>query len=248
MTRVLKENPSQVETRYKVGDKLLTLKEKEDLEKKSFDTGAFEILRRLNLKAFSRKSQEEGYQGKPEEVYLKDILREHKGKLYVPEQIFRSNLSEEEEFEKNVEELPKMEFEDFQKYLKTDKVKLLTFKEDNAANYGFGFRDFVVELKEMPGHKSLQRTKWLAIPFVRFYILFYFSYEPEIFNSPWCGLISFRTMRLDLNQAQSLLNEYTGPRYEVEKQMMVLGLFSTFANIHAVGFVICCHHGFLWKG
>lgn len=79
MTRVLKENPSQVETRYKVGDKLLTLKEKEDLEKKGFDTGAFEILRRLNLKAFSRKSQEEGYQGKPEEVYLKDILREHKG-------------------------------------------------------------------------------------------------------------------------------------------------------------------------
>nr|GMC97967.1 probable inactive ATP-dependent zinc metalloprotease FTSHI 1, chloroplastic [Ipomoea batatas] len=188
VTRVLKENPSQVETRYKVGDKLLTLKEKEDLEKKGFDTGALEILRRLNLKAFSRKSQEEGYQGKPEEVYLKDILREHKGKLYVPEQIFRSNLSEEEEFEKNVEELPKMEFEDFQKYLKTDKVKLLTFKEDNAANYGFGFRDFVVELKEMPGHKSLQRTKW--------------------------------TMRLDLNQAQSLLNEYTGPRYEVEKQMM----------------------------
>ncbi|MCE0480510.1 hypothetical protein HAX54_037439 [Datura stramonium] len=52
-----------------------------------------------------------------------------------------------------------MSLESFQKYMKCDKIKLLTFKEDTGASLGFGSRDFVVELKEMPGVKSLQRTK-----------------------------------------------------------------------------------------
>lgn len=30
-----------------------------------------------------------------------------------------------------------------------------------------------------------------------------------------------RAMRLDEDQAQALLEEYSGPRYEIEKQMMV---------------------------
>ncbi|XP_009592878.1 probable inactive ATP-dependent zinc metalloprotease FTSHI 1, chloroplastic [Nicotiana tomentosiformis] len=188
VTRVLKENPSQVEPKYKIGNKLYTLKEKEDLGKKGLNGGIMEILKRLNFKGLVKNGSDEGSLVNSENVYLKDILRKYKGKLYVPEQIFGANLSEEEEFENNVEDLPKMKLEDFQKYMKFDKIKLLTFKEDTGASLGFGFRDFVVELKDIPGEKSLQRTKW--------------------------------AMKLDQNQAQGLLEEYTGPRYEVEKQMM----------------------------
>uniref|UniRef100_A0A3Q7HUK3 AAA+ ATPase domain-containing protein n=1 Tax=Solanum lycopersicum TaxID=4081 RepID=A0A3Q7HUK3_SOLLC len=198
VTRVLKENPSQVEPKYLIGNKLYTLKEKEDLGKKGLlNGGVLEILKRLNIKGMVKNGSDEGSLMKSGDVFLKDILREYKGKLYVPEQIFGANLSEEEEFEKNVEDLPKMSLKDFQKYMKFDKIKLLTFKEDTGASLGLGSRDFIVELKEMPGEKSLQRTKW--------------------------------AMKLDQNQAQALLEEYTGPRYEVEKQMMEIGAFSSYA-------------------
>lgn len=189
VTRILKENPSQVEPRYLIGNKLYTLKEKENLSKKNLDYGVVGLLKTLNLKSLLSKTSYEGQLTKSaEEVYLKDILREYKGKLYVPEQIFGANFSDEEEFEKNVEELPKMSIEDFRKCMKSDKLKLLTFKENAASTYGVGFRDFVVELKEIPGERSLQRTKW--------------------------------AMRLDENQAQVMLEQYTGPRNEIEKQMM----------------------------
>lgn len=95
-----------------------------------------------------------------EAVYLKDILREYRGKLYVPEQIFGTKLSEEEEFDKNLEALPRMSFEEFQKAMKSDKVKLLTSQEDNGVSYVNGYRDLIVELKEIPGDKRLHRTKW----------------------------------------------------------------------------------------
>ncbi|XP_027081356.2 probable inactive ATP-dependent zinc metalloprotease FTSHI 1, chloroplastic [Coffea arabica] len=189
VTRILKENPSQVEPRYLIGNKLYTLKEKENLSNKNLDYGVVGLLKTLNLKSLLSKTRYEGQLTKSgEEVYLKDILREYKGKLYVPEQIFGANFSDEEEFEKNVEELPKMSIEDFRKCMKSDKIKLLTFKENPASPYGVGFRDFVVELKEIPGERSLQRTKW--------------------------------AMRLDESQAQVMLEQYTGPRNEIEKQMM----------------------------
>lgn len=189
VTRVLKENPSQVEPKFLIGNKLYTLKEKEDLEKKSSDAGIAEILKKLRLMVGKEKKREEGgvESGvKSEDVYLKDILREHRGKLYVPEQIFRANLSEEEEFDRDFESLPKLNLEDFQKYMKSDKVELLTLKEDTGVPYGF--RDFIVELKEIPGDKNLQRTKW--------------------------------AMKLDVSQAQAVLEEYTGLRKEIEKQTM----------------------------
>ncbi|GMP96696.1 hypothetical protein CsSME_00045225 [Camellia sinensis var. sinensis] len=189
VTRVLKENPSQVEPKFLIGNKLYTLKEKEDLEKKSSDAGIAEILKKLRLMVGKEKKREEGgvESGvKSEDVYLKDILREHRGKLYVPEQIFAANLSEEEEFDRDFESLPKLNLEDFQKYMKSDKVKLLTLKEDTGVPYGF--RDFIVELKEIPGGKNLQRTKW--------------------------------AMKLDVSQAQAVLEEYTGLRKEIEKQTM----------------------------
>lgn len=193
MTRILKENPSQVEPKYLKGNKLYTLKEKEDLGKNS-NVGVTEFLaKRLNLRS---KVKEESVEGGNESgvldeaVYLKDILREYRGKLYVPEQIFGTKLSEEEEFDKNLEALPRMSFEEFQKAMKSDKVKLLTSQEDNGVSYVNGYRDLIVELKEIPGDKRLHRTKW--------------------------------AMRLDENEVQALLGEYTGPRYEIERNTMSL--------------------------
>lgn len=159
VTRVLKENPSQLEPRYLIGDKLYTSKEKEYLSRKS-EVGVFDfVVKWLNSRT---KSKEEGIEGgkRSEAVYLNDILREYKGKLYVPEQVFDSELSEEEEFDRKLEALPKMSFEDFLTAMESDKVKLLTSKESVVMSYGNRFREFIVDLREIPGEKSLQRTKW----------------------------------------------------------------------------------------
>ncbi|CAN6804380.1 unnamed protein product [Brassica oleracea] len=158
VTRVLKENPSQVEPRYRVNGKLYNPKEREELSKGGEATrGAFEFIKR---KTENEKEKERG-EVVNESVYLSDILREYKGKLYVPEQVFGQELSEEEEFEKSVKELPKMSLEDFRKAMENDKVKLLTSKEEaSGVSYSGGYRDFIVDLKEIPGVKSLQRTKW----------------------------------------------------------------------------------------
>lgn len=169
VTKVLRENPSQIEPKYLIGNKLYTLKEKESLSRRGFNERVAEILKKLNLKALVAKggneSVSDSYFVKPEgEVYLKDLLREYRGKLYVPEQVFGANLSEEEEFQKNVKELPRISYEDFQKYMKSDKIKLVTFKEDSGISYGnYGYTDFIVDLKEIPGEKSLHRTKWCVL-------------------------------------------------------------------------------------
>lgn len=153
ISRVLKENPSQVEPKFLVGDRLLTLREK---QQRSSRSKLLQLVKRIY-----RDAKGEGLEGSREvlnrPVYLKDLLREYKGKLYVPEEVFRESLSEEEEFEKNLEELPVMSFEDFQKHLKADKVKLLT-----SRSVADEFKDFVVDLKEIPGDKNLQKTKWSA--------------------------------------------------------------------------------------
>ncbi|GER41528.1 ATP-dependent zinc metalloprotease FtsH [Striga asiatica] len=191
MTRVLWENPSQIETKCLVGDKLYSLKEKESLSRKdTLDDKVSEILNRLDLKSLVSTCDNVSNFVKPEgEVYLKDLLRQYKGKLYVPEQIFGANLSEEEEFERNVEELPTMSYEYFQKCMTRDKIKLLTFKEDTGVPFVTdSYKDFVVDLKEIPGEKRLHRTKW--------------------------------AMRLDKEQVQDLWERYKGPRNEIEKQMM----------------------------
>ena len=160
VTRVLKENPSQVEPRYRVNGKLYNPKEREELSKGGEATrGAFEFIKRKTEN--EKEKEKERGEVVNESVYLSDILREYKGKLYVPEQVFGQELSEEEEFEKNVKELPKMSLEDFRKAMENDKVKLLTSKEEaSGVSYSGGYRDFIVDLKEIPGVKSLQRTKW----------------------------------------------------------------------------------------
>lgn len=151
VTRVLKQNPSQVEPKFLIGDKLYTLKEKEGLVSNS-DDGLFGFLSK-------RKREEEKVSSRNEsgDVFLKDLLREYRGKLYVPEQVFGQNVSQEEEFKRNLDVLPRITFEDFLKAMRSDQVKVLSFVEDNGASW---FRDFVVELKEIPGDKNLQRTKW----------------------------------------------------------------------------------------
>ncbi|KAL2342663.1 hypothetical protein Fmac_003948 [Flemingia macrophylla] len=179
VSRVLKENPSQVQPKYLIGDKFYTLKEKENLGKLS-NVGIFDVLKRLNPTIPQSKSESE-VSGERDSVYLKDLLKEYRGKLYVPEQIFGTELSEEEEFDRNVKELPKMSIEDFRKVTSKDKIKLITSNEG-----GGGFRDFIVELKEIPGDKSLHTTKWV--------------------------------LRLGNREAQAILSDYTGPRYEIERR------------------------------
>ncbi|KAL2926539.1 putative inactive ATP-dependent zinc metalloprotease FTSHI 1 chloroplastic [Bienertia sinuspersici] len=160
VTRVLKENPSQVEPRFRIGDEVYTSTERDNLKNKRFRFGAFEVLKRLNLKDKVRENEENGGEKLESNVYLKDILREYKGQLYVPEQMFGVNLSEEEEFDRNMKTLPKMSYEEFLKFVKKDKVKLLIHKEQIQMVDEDGFRDFIVELKETPGEKSLHRTQW----------------------------------------------------------------------------------------
>lgn len=164
MSRVLKENPSQIEPRFLIGNKFYTLKEKQDLSKES-NMGPLESLsKKLKLRTKSEREVDEAQnqsEVRSDSVYLKDILREYKGKLYVPEQVFSAGLSEEEEFDRSLENLPRMSFEEFQKAAKYDKVKLLTSKEPSKGVVaGSQYRDFIVDLKEIPGDKSLQRTKW----------------------------------------------------------------------------------------
>lgn len=170
VARVLKENPSQVEPRYLIGDKFYTLKEKEDLGKNSDNRVFSSLVKRLNLRFNSKKVVDESpnenlsdvkKNDKNEgDVYLKDILREYRGKLYVPEQVFGTELSEEAEFERDLQALPKMSFEDFLKAMRSEKVKMLTWKEVTSVATGDRYRDFIIELKEIPGDKNLQRRRW----------------------------------------------------------------------------------------
>ncbi|CAD5183813.1 unnamed protein product [Musa acuminata subsp. malaccensis] len=191
ITRVLKENPSQVEPKFLVGDRFVTLREKQR-SGKDLNFGVIQLLKRLFGRSGTRKEGVEGGGRKEgeaaEPVYLKDLLREFKGKLYVPEEVFRENLSEEEEFEKNVQELPLMSFEDFQKHLKADKIKLLTSKSTFDYSSEIYYRDFLVDLKEIPGDRNIQKTKWV--------------------------------IRLSASQARAALEEYNGPQYEIEKHTM----------------------------
>ncbi|KAJ1438066.1 P-loop containing nucleoside triphosphate hydrolase [Sesbania bispinosa] len=187
VSKVLEENPSQVQPKYLIGDRFYNLKEKENLGKNS-NAGIFDVLsKRLSLKKPQSKSETENeVSGEKDSVYLKDLLKEYKGKLYVPEQIFGKQLSEEEEFDKNLKSLPKMSIEEFRKAMSKDKIKLITSKGDGGLSLGSGYRDFIVELKEIPGDKSLHTTKW--------------------------------ALRLDNSEAQEILENYTGPKYEIERR------------------------------
>ncbi|CAN6470829.1 unnamed protein product [Victoria cruziana] len=195
-SKVLRENPSQVEPRFLVGDRIYTLKEREQLKEGSFGNVLTHLAKQLQDSFFKRKDvqktevgPEENVIGEEKEVatdpvYLKDILREFKGKLYVPEEMFKEPLSEKEEFDRSLTVLPKMSFEECMKALQSDKIKLLSSRRINRSPFAYGYRDFIVDLKEIPGDKRLQRTKW--------------------------------AMQLTEQEAQVVLDEYKGLQSEIE--------------------------------
>ncbi|KAK6935536.1 ATPase, AAA-type, core [Dillenia turbinata] len=125
---------------------LIRIQLRKNLKKRGIegiDFGVPDWLRRLKLK---KERYEISKDEVSKNVHLKDILREYKGKIYVPEQV----LAQEEEFEKNLEVLPQMSFEDFHKAMKSDKIKLLTSKESGGIGYRYsGYRDTVADLKEI---------------------------------------------------------------------------------------------------
>ena len=151
ITRVLKQNPSQVEPKFLIGQTLYTQKQKNE----AFDKTRKNRWNWLRLKP--RKGEENEFlkngEVGSEAVFLKDILREHKGKLYVPEQIFGKCLSEEEEFDRDLESFPVMGLEEFRKADENGQVKVVISKDESYGN-------FIVQLKEIPGDKNLQKTKW----------------------------------------------------------------------------------------
>lgn len=141
------------------GDRFVTLREKQSSGKDEiFRPG--KLLKRLFGGGEGRREGDSKRGDSSNPVYLKDILREFKGNLYVPEEVFRESLSEEEQFERDLKELPVMNYEDFEKHLKADKIKLLTSRSMAGVSPDIGYRDFVVELKDIIGDKSLQKTRW----------------------------------------------------------------------------------------
>ncbi|KAD2394496.1 hypothetical protein E3N88_41473 [Mikania micrantha] len=115
--------------------------------KKGYDgNGALEIIKRLNLKGLKDNRSRDGVDYS-QDVHLNDILRKFKGKLYVPEQIFVEELSEEAEFDREFELLPRMSFDDLQKTVRTNMIKFMTFKDDDKVAYVH--KDLIVELKEI---------------------------------------------------------------------------------------------------
>lgn len=140
------------------GDRFVTLREKQSASKDEIFT-LNKLVKRLFGGGERRKGDvKRGDSSIP--VYLKDILREFKGNLYVPEEVFRESLSEEEQFVRDLKELPVMSYEDFRKHLEADKIKLLTSRSMAAVSPQAGYRDFVVELKDIIGDKTLQKTRW----------------------------------------------------------------------------------------
>lgn len=190
VAQVLRSNPSQVEDRYRIGDGFYTLKEKQNLEASFVQKIARAVSRQFGaLREKLEEGKEEGLQndeviggqgdqrgieqydvanpgtvrqpekaGKP--VYISELLREYKGNLYVPEEAFMKPVSELEEFNWNLENLPEMSVDQFLKAVKANQVKLLTSRGISTLGGSFAHWDFVVELNPIPGESSLQRRKW----------------------------------------------------------------------------------------
>lgn len=93
-------------------------------------------------------------------VYLKDLLRQYKGELYVPEEAFKFHTSEMVEFNSILGTLPKMHLEDFLKAMRANQIEMLTSRAVQNPEGVYVYRDFIIDLKEPPAEKSSQRKKW----------------------------------------------------------------------------------------
>lgn len=93
-------------------------------------------------------------------VYLKDLLRQYKRELYVPEEAFKFHTSEMGEFNSRLETLPKMHLEDFLKAMRANQIEMLTSRAVQNPEGVYVYRDFIIDLKELPAEKSSQRKNW----------------------------------------------------------------------------------------
>lgn len=97
----------------------------------------------------------------PKSVYLEDLLREYKGDLYVPEEVF-SKVDKEEvgDFEQHFYESPQISVEDFRKFSDLNQVEALVSRGMTTLDGKVTYANFVVELKDTPGQKELHQKRW----------------------------------------------------------------------------------------
>lgn len=93
-------------------------------------------------------------------VYLKDLLRQYKGELYVPEEAFKYRASEVGDFNSRLKTLPKMHLKDLLKVMRANQIEMLTSRAVQTPEGVYVYRDFIIDLKGFPVEKNLQRKKW----------------------------------------------------------------------------------------
>ncbi|XP_057854077.2 probable inactive ATP-dependent zinc metalloprotease FTSHI 1, chloroplastic isoform X1 [Cryptomeria japonica] len=173
ISRLLRERPSLAEPKFLKGDKIYTqseIEEKKNWFGKRFSTALNEIFSKLASKEIKdTQIKEEEQRGIGEDtdkeaplraVYLKDLLRQYKGRLYVPEEAFDFQTSEIDEFNSNLKTLPEMRFDEFCKLMKANQIGMLTSRASPNIDGSYGYHDFIVDLKEIPAALRLQKTTW----------------------------------------------------------------------------------------
>lgn len=184
ITKLLTETPSQVESKYLVGDRLYTLKELRKVEapiwKGATDALWANVVQPLLERRRAAEEEEaaavvpppaedvaaelagnkEGVESsKPDGVYLNDLLRGFKGNLYVPEEVFESRADELDEYNRQLELLPEMGFEEFLRAARAGEVDMLVSRGVTTPEGKHSYYDFLVELKSVPGEAELQSRK-----------------------------------------------------------------------------------------
>lgn len=178
ITKLLTETPTQVESKYLVGDRLYTLKELRKAEapiwKKASDALWANVVQPLLERTRGAADEEDEVETvvkqdiateKEEEstprdgVYLNDLLRGFKGNLYVPEEVFESKEDELDVYNKQLESLPEMSFEEFLRAARAGEVQILVSRGVSTPEGKHAYYDFLVELKTVPGERELQSPK-----------------------------------------------------------------------------------------
>jgi hypothetical protein len=166
ITKLLSETPSQVESKYLVGDRFYTLKElrkaEEPVWKGATDAVWANVVQPLLER---RRAAEEDVVPPPEgekprdSVYLNDLLRGFQGNLYVPEEVFESRTDELEDYAQQLESLPEMSFEEFLRAARAREIEMLVSRGVTTPEGKHEYYDFLVELKRVPGEPDLQVRK-----------------------------------------------------------------------------------------
>ncbi|CAI5999123.1 unnamed protein product [Closterium sp. NIES-64] len=93
-------------------------------------------------------------------VYLKDLLREFKGELVVPEEAFAPRVVETTAFDRALADAPPMSAAEFLGFAEKKQVALVTSRGLKRRDGRFEYWDVLVELKEVPGEPALQTNTW----------------------------------------------------------------------------------------